>query len=93
MIQKHLDLFITGRINKTSVKRGDPNLMTQDKTYDKRKIAKNSKSSKNLFKKSKNSIKRDEKSTTSKKVFLTIFHSHLGRCINERQLNSNREMV
>jgi hypothetical protein len=68
MIQELQDRFIIEQINKPSVKRGDSNIMNQDKTYDKRKIAKNSKSSKNLFKKSKNSIKRDEKSTKSKKV-------------------------
>jgi hypothetical protein len=72
MIQKLQDHFIIGQINKASTKRGESNYSNQDKTYDKRKISKNSKSSKNLFKKPKNSIKRDEKSMTSKKVIYMI---------------------
>jgi hypothetical protein len=72
MIQKLQDRYTIGQINKANTKRGESNYSNQDKTYDKRKISKNSKSSKNLFKKPKNSIKRDEKSMTSKKVISSI---------------------
>lgn len=58
------------RTKKTSSIKRDGSVLINDKTFEKRKNTKGSKSNKNLFKKPKKSIKREDKSQYSKKVTL-----------------------